>query len=195
MLRVGVVIGTTRSARFGDKPAFWIHDLAAARPDLSPELLDLRDYALPFFADDRSPMYGPSPDPAVQAWAAKLDSADALIVVTGEYNHGPPAVLKNAFDCLYPEVARKPVAFVGYGGVGAARAIEQMRLCLIEMQMAPIRSAVHIAGADFLRALREGAPLASFANLATAAGAMLDELSWWATALKAARRGTPPHLS
>lgn len=190
-MKVGVVIGSTRPSRFGDKPAAWICDLAARRSDMAPELLDLRDFPLPFFEGDRSPIYGPSSHPAIQAWAARLAPMDGFIMVTPEYNRGPPAVLKNALDVVYPEFARKPVGFVGYGGVGGARAIEQLRLVCVELQMAPIRFGVHIGGSDFLRALKEGIALSEFEHLNASAAAMLDDFAWWLSALSAARKIAP----
>jgi len=95
-------------------------------------------------------------------------------------------VLKNALDYAYTEWNRKPVAFVGYGGVGGARAIEQLRLNAVELQMAPVRAAVHIVWADYA-AIKEGKPIADFPHIAAAGNDMLGQLSWWAQALKAAR--------
>jgi NAD(P)H-dependent FMN reductase len=123
-------------------------------------------------------------------WQKKVGHYDGYIFVTAEYNRGVPAVLKNALDFAYPEWNRKPAAFVGYGAIGAARAIEQLRLITIELQMAPTRSAVHLAGADFMAALREGKPISDFAYLKQTADALLDELAWWANALKMARQAT-----
>ncbi|HZE90232.1 MAG TPA: NAD(P)H-dependent oxidoreductase, partial [Rhizobacter sp.] len=117
--RIGIVIGSTREGRFGDKPAHWFHTIAQARTDLAFELIDLRDHPLPFFNEPMSPAWAPVKNEAAQRWAAKLATLDGLIVVTPEYNHGPTAVLKNAFDYAYKEFIRKPIGFVGYGGVGA----------------------------------------------------------------------------
>jgi NAD(P)H-dependent FMN reductase len=94
------------------------------------------------------------------SWAAKIATLDGLIVVSPEYNHGYSAVLKNALDYVFAEFARKPIGFVGYGGVGAARAIEQLRLVAIELQMAPVRSAVHIGRVEFLGVWQQGASTA-----------------------------------
>jgi NAD(P)H-dependent FMN reductase len=116
--RIGIVIGSTREGRFGEKPAHWIHEIAKQRTDLAFELVDLRDHPLPFFNEPRSPAYGPVNNEAARLWAARLATLDGLIVVTPAYNHGPSAVLKNALDYAYREFARKPIGFVGYGGVG-----------------------------------------------------------------------------
>ena len=143
-LKIGIVVGSTREGRFADKPANWIRDLAQQRPELDVELVDLRDYPMPFFEDATSPAYGPSPNKLVQAWQAKVASLDGYIFTAAEYNHGPTAVLKNALDYAFKEWNNKPAAFVGYGGVGGTRAVEQLRLHAVELEMAPIRNAVHI---------------------------------------------------
>jgi NAD(P)H-dependent FMN reductase len=185
--RVGIVISTTREGRFGDKPAVWIRNIAASRSDLEVELIDLRDYRMRLFDEVASPIYAPPKDEAARRWAQKVAELDGLIIVTAEYNRGPPAALKNALDYAYKEFNRKPVAFVGYGGVGGARAVEQLRLICIELQMAPTRSGVHIGGADFIGMLMDGKTFADMSHLKPAAVAMLDELAWWAHALKTAR--------
>ncbi|WP_421882893.1 NADPH-dependent FMN reductase [Methylibium sp.] len=184
---IGIVIGSTREGRFGDKPARWVHDLAKSRSEVSFELIDLRDHSLPFFNEPMSPAWAPVQSDAARAWGEKLGTLDGLIVVTPEYNHGPTAVLKNAFDYAYKEFSRKPIAFVGYGGVGAARAVEQLRLVAVELQMAPVRNAVHLGMVEFLGIWQQGKRFEDFPHLAQAAAAMLDDLTWWAIALKTAR--------
>jgi NAD(P)H-dependent FMN reductase len=186
-VKIGIIISTTRAARFGDKPAQWIKDIAAQRDDLSVEVLDLRDYPMPFFDEVASNAWVPSQSEVAQRWQKKVAEFDGYIVVTAEYNRGVPAVLKNALDYAYPEWNRKPVAFVGYGSVGAARAIEQLRLVAIELQMAPTRTGVHIQGADFMAVWKGGKAITELSYLRQNATDMLDQLVWWATALKAAR--------
>ena len=188
--RLGIIIGTTREGRFGDKPAKWIQDIATGRPDLEVEIVDLRDYPLPFFNEPASPLWAAPKNEIARRWARKVAELDGFIFVTAEYNHGIPAVLKNALDYAYKEFNRKPAAYVGYGGVGGARAVEQLRMVNIELQMAPTRSAVHIGGADFMGMFLEGKTFADLPHLEPAAQAMLDELSWWVKALKAARAAT-----
>jgi len=185
--RIGIVIGSTREGRFGEKPGHWIHEIARQRTDLEVELIDLRDHPLPFFNEPMSPAWAPVKNEAARRWADKLATLDGLIVVTPEYNHGPSAVLKNAFDYAYKEFIRKPIGFVGYGGVGAARAIEQLRLVAVELQMAPVRHAVHIGMVEFLGIWQQGKTFDDFPHLAQAASAMLDDIAWWASALKGAR--------
>jgi len=186
-VKIAIIIGTTRAARFGDKPAKWIEQIAAQRGDLTTEVLDLRDYPMPFFDEVASNAWAPSQNEVAQRWQKKIAEFDGYIVVTAEYNRGVPAVLKNALDYAYPEWNRKAVAFVGYGSVGAARAIEHLRLTAIELQMAPIRTAVHIQGGDFLAVWKGGKEIADLSYLKQNANDLLDQLIWWSSALKAAR--------
>jgi len=185
--RIGIVIGSTRPSRFGEKPAAWIHDIAQKRTDLDFELIDLRDYKLPLFNEPISPAWGTLKNEEALRWQAKLASLDGFILVTPEYNHGPSAVLKNALDYAYKEFLRKPVAFVGYGSVGAARAVEQLRLVTAELQMVSVRHAVHIGGGDFLGLFQQGKSFDDYPHLAQSTGPMLDDLAWWTKTLKSAR--------
>ena len=186
-VNIGIIISTTRAARFADKPANWIKDIASQRDDLSVEVLDLRDYPMPFFDEVASNAWVPSQKEVAQRWQRKVAEFDGYIFVTAEYNRGLPAVLKNALDYAYPEWNKKPAAFVGYGSVGAARAIEQLRLVAVELQMAPTRTGVHIQGADFMAVWKGGKAITELTYLQQNATDMLDQLVWWANALKAAR--------
>jgi NAD(P)H-dependent FMN reductase len=186
--KIAVIISTTRATRFGDKPAKWIHDIAAARGDMSVELIDLREYPMPFFDEVASNMWAPSKNEVAKRWQKKVAEFDGYIFVTAEYNRGVPAVLKNALDYAYPEWNRKPAAYVGYGSVGAARSIEHLRLICVELQMAPTRTGVHIQGADFMAALMQGKDIRELTYLEKNSKDMLDELHWWASALMVARK-------
>jgi NAD(P)H-dependent FMN reductase len=185
--KLAIVIGSTRPGRFADHPARWIHDHVAKRGDAAVEILDLRDYPMPFFAEAASPIRAAVADAVALRWQQKLAGCDGFIVTAAEYNRGPTAVLKNALDYAYKEFNEKPIAFVGYGGVGGARAVEQLRLIAIELQMAPIRHGVHIQREAYLAVVQEGKSLDDFAPLNQAAGLMLDQLMWWVEALKTAR--------
>jgi len=185
--KIAVIMSTTRAARFADVPTQWICDLAAARGDMAIERIDLRDYPMPFFDETASNAWVPSKDEVAQRWQRKVAEFDGYIFVTAEYNRGISGVLKNALDYAYPEWNRKPAACLGYGSVGGARAVEQLRLNLIELQMAPTRSGVHIQGVDFFEALQNRKPLSDIAFITDNAKVMLDELHWWTMALKAAR--------
>jgi len=185
--RVAVVLSTTRASRFADKPAEWLIDIASENNDMEFEILDLREYPLPFFDEIASNAYVPSTNETAQTWQRKVAEFDGYVFITGEYNHGVPAVLKNALDYAYPEWNRKPAAFLGYGSVGGARSVEQLRLIAVELQMVPLRHAVHLQGADFM-AVRSGEKnIADLGYLRPVAEEMLNQLSWWANALLAAR--------
>jgi NAD(P)H-dependent FMN reductase len=185
--RIAVVIGSVRTNRFADHPAQWIAAIARARGDLDVEVIDLKDYPLPLFAEEAPPAYAPPKDAIARRWGEKVAGFDAYIFTAAEYNHGPTAVLKNALDYAYAEWRAKPVAFVGYGGVGGARAVQQLRLQAMTLQMAPISTAVHILFPAYMAVVKEGKALGDFDYLNQNAKEMLDQLVWWTRALKAAR--------
>jgi NAD(P)H-dependent FMN reductase len=185
--KIGVILSTTRSNRFADKAAQWLMSLTSNRDDAAFELVDLRDYPMPFFEEPASPLYAPPKNEAAQRWGKKMAELDGFIFVTAEYNHGIPAVLKNALDYAYAEYNRKPAALVGYGGVGGARAVEQLRLVLAELQVASLRHAVHVGGSEFIAMFLQGKTFADFPYLDDTVKPMLDDLVWWANTLKAGR--------
>jgi NAD(P)H-dependent FMN reductase len=190
--KILVLVGSTREGRYGDKPAHWILGLLRADPRFDAELVDLRDWPLPFFDQPKSPTritdgnYG---NEVANRWAQKVAGADGFVIVAAEYNHGYTAVLKNALDWIFREWNRKPVTFVGYGSVGASRAIEQLREVAVELEMAPIRRAVHLSLEVYRATMAASAPAdpALFAPAEPAAKVMIDDLAWWANALARAR--------
>ena len=184
-LNIKLIVGSTRANRFSEKPAQWMHDLAAARPEIELERLDLRDYPLPFFEEPLPPGFARDnyTNPAIIRWREKVREADGFIICTPEYNHGYPAILKNALDTVYHAWSRKAVAFVSWGGAGGTRGVEQLRLVTIELDMAPIRFAVHIPEPWFIKEIGQ---IDTEQNRGNAAS-LLDNLIWWASALKAAR--------
>jgi NAD(P)H-dependent FMN reductase len=153
------------------------------------ETLDLREWAIPFYEEPSTPSVtgGAYTNPAAERWRHKIGEFDGFIATAAEYNHGPTAVLKNAFDSAHNEWAEKPISYVGYGGVGGARAVEQLRMVAIELQMTPIKQAVHIGLEPFVGVLMQGKSLDDYPFLTQARTAMLDRLVWWANALKTAR--------
>lgn len=189
MLNAALIVGSTRPNRFADVVAKWIIEGAKARTDIKLDVLDLRDHPLPFFNEPAPVGYtqGRFSEPAAEAWRHKIGRYDAFIATAAEYNHGPTAVLKNAFDSASYEWNRKPIAFVGYGGVGGARAIEHLRGVAIELQMAPIRQEVNIAMEPFLGVMQQGKTLDDYPYLVASRTGVFDNLVWWGNALKAAR--------
>jgi NAD(P)H-dependent FMN reductase len=188
--RIAVIIGSTRSARFADVPAQWILKQAQARGDMDVDLIDLRDHPLPFFDEMASNMWMPSQNPEALRWQETIAKYDGYIFVVAEYNRSITGALKNALDQSYKEWNRKPFTAIGYGGVGAARAIEHLRLIGIELQMVSTHAAVHIGGADFMTIFPMGGnkPIEEIeANLLPSAQTALDELVWWSKAITAAK--------
>ncbi len=147
--KIAVIIGSIRPNRFGDKPAQWILEHAKARGDIDVELVDLADYPLPLFDAPASDFWMPTPNPIAAKWQAKLDEFDGYIIVTAEYNRSVPGALKNAIDWAYKPFIKKAVAYVAYGSVGGARAVEHLRTIMIELQAASVRHGVHIGGSEF----------------------------------------------
>ena len=148
------------------------------------ELVDLKDWDLPFYPFANPPAAGKYSDPLQIRWAEKVASADGYILICPEYNHGPPAVLKNALDFVYAEWNRKPVTFVGYGGNGGARSIELLTCITRELQMAPLEASVHIMGV--WGKVKDEVFTGDDKDLRWT-GHLFDELEWWGNALRTAR--------
>ena len=187
---IQVVTGTTRAGRFSERVSAWVVGYLAERGDIEVELVDLRDHPLPFF-DGLPPARIPRdyPNDEVARLGRTLDRADGYVFLTAEYNHGYPAVLKNAMDWTFVEWRRKPAAFVGWGNVGGARAIEQLRQVTVEFEMAPLRHAVHILPAVLIAAREtvDPADTSAFAELEPRLKLLTDDLTWWSHALNVAR--------
>jgi NAD(P)H-dependent FMN reductase len=188
--QIQVITGTTREGRFSEKVAEWVVGYLSARDEFDVELVDLRAYPLPFF-DGAPPArtLRDYPSDEVARLGRTLDKADGYVVLTAEYNHGYPAVLKNALDWTFVEWRRKPISFVGWGNVGGARAIEQLREVAVEFEMAPLRYAVHILPDLMVPAMQSSEPFepAIFAPLEPRLQLLADDLAWWAASLTAAR--------
>lgn len=195
-ISIKIIAGSTREGRFSDKAAAWIAKELKKHEGVLVDILDLRDFAMPFFNEPVSPAYKEEPykNEAVARFTAKIAEADGFIAATPEYNHGYPAVLKNALDYVYQEWNNKPIAFVSYGSVSGARSVEQLRLVAIELQMAPIRSEVNIPGDQYFPVLFGKAKVDEmFAAFSDKANEMITQLLWWARALKNWReREKPP---
>jgi NAD(P)H-dependent FMN reductase len=186
--KIAVIIGSIRPNRQGDKPAKWIADLAAQTGSFDVEIVDLKDYPLPLFDAPASDMWMPTPNETAARWQAKLNEFDGYIIVTPEYNRSIPGALKNAIDWAYKPFIRKAVAFVAYGSVGGARAVEHLRNIMVELQAVPVRQAVHIGGSDFFpvfmgqKSWDEVLP-----TQVPFTKDLLDNLLWWTDATRNAR--------
>jgi NAD(P)H-dependent FMN reductase len=188
--KIALVIGSTRDTRFAEKPAQWMLEQAQARTDMEVELVDLKDFDLPLFDEAASNMWMPSSDPKAVAWQNKMEEFDGYIFTVAEYNHSITGALKNALDQAYTQWVRKPMTAIAYGGTGGARALEHLRGIAVELQMVPIRHAVHIGGGDFMAVhpMGKNGPISDIEDhIAPSAKAALDDLVWWANATMTAR--------
>ena len=189
--KIALIIGSTRATRFADIPAQWMLAQAQARSDMSVELVDLRDFDLPLFNEMATNAWVPSSDPKAVAWQKKMGEFDGYIFVVAEYNRSISGSLKNALDQAYVEWVHKPMAAIAYGSVGGTRALEHLRMIAVELQMVPVRNAVHIGMGDFFKVhpgMGGSGKMADIeANILPAAKATLDDLVWWANATKVAR--------
>jgi NAD(P)H-dependent FMN reductase len=187
---ISVVVGSTRQGRFSERVAPWVLNHLKQREGVDARLLDLRDYEMPFFDQPLTPSMAGRPayeHEAVQRWTQKIAESDGFILVTAEYNFGPAAVLKNALDWVYPEWNRKACAFVGHGAQGGVRAVQQLREIVSELQMMPVRRAVHLPLQTLMAHFQGGDVDKELTNSDAAAGLMLDDLLWWTEALTVAR--------
>jgi NAD(P)H-dependent FMN reductase len=184
-LFVPVVLGSVRPNRLSYRPALLLGERVATA-GLRSELVDLRELNLPIYGQD------PAADrlPSVVAFRQVMADADAAIVLTPEYNHGFTSAIKNAIDYLHAEIRRKPVAVCGLsgGGLGGARAVEQLKLVLVEMHALPIRDSVYFSDARSLfddegRLLRQ--------EFVGRADDMIAELAWYAETLRWGRSNLP----
>jgi len=145
MIKLAVIIGSTRPERVGESVAQWVHQLAAQRSDAEFELVDLRDFDLPLLDEPVPPSQGKYSKEHTKKWAAKIASFDGYVFVTPEYNHSTSGALKNAIDFLYAEWNNKAAGFVAYGSAGGVRAVEHLRLIMAEVQVATVRNQVALS--------------------------------------------------
>lgn len=188
--KIAVIIGSIRDGRFADKPAQWFMDKVRDHAELDFELLDLKDFDLPLFKEVASNAYITNENPHTVKWQETIQGYDGYVFITPEYGHGISGALKNALDQDSIGWRRKPMAAVAYGSMGGARALEHLRLVAIELQMVPLRNAVHIGGSDFFKVWNNGenGPMSEIEGvLQGSLDATLDELVWWTKATKAAR--------
>ncbi|WP_437633694.1 NADPH-dependent FMN reductase [Sorangium sp. So ce854] len=184
MLKVAIILGSTRPGRNGEAVAKWVHELATKKGGAEYELVDIKDFNLPLLDEPVSPSMGQYSKPHTRAWAAKIDPFDAFVFVTPEYNHGTSGALKNALDFLYKEWNNKAAAFVSYGSAGGARAVEQLRLVMAELQIADVRAQVMLSLFDDFENFSVFKPNPRHEK---SVGNMLDQLLAWGGAMKTLR--------
>ena len=184
MIKVAIIVGTTRPGRKADTVARWVLDIAARRGDASFEIVDIADFNLPMLDEALPPSMGQYSQPHTKAWAAKIADFDAFVFVTPEYNHSMSGSLKNAIDFLFREWNDKAAGFVSYGAVGGARAVEQLRLVMGELKVADVRAACALSMFTDFENFTTFKPQPS---QAAAVEAMLGDLIPWGRALQAMR--------
>jgi NAD(P)H-dependent FMN reductase len=184
VLRIAIVVGSTRPNRLGRAVADWVHENAKGRGDAEFEILDVADYGLPLLDEPIPPSMGRYTQPHTKRWAEAVGRFDAYVFVTPEYNHGTSGALKNAIDFLYKEWNDKAAGFVGYGSLSGARAVESLRLVMAELQVATVRQQVGFSlGKDWAE-YRDFRPAGKQEeSLRT----MLDQLVAWGSALRSVR--------
>ena len=186
MIKIGIIIGSTRPGRKAEAVARWVHGIAAKRSDATYELVDIAEFDLPLLDEPVPPSMGQYSKEHTRRWASKIAQYDGFVFVTPEYNHATSGALKNAIDFLFAERNNKAAGCVGYGSMGGARAIENLRLIMGEIKIADVRQAVMLSlFTDF----------ENFATFKPAAmhektvGAMLDEVVAWSRAMQGVRSG------
>lgn len=184
-LKIGVIVGSTRPNRVGRKVADWFMQQVEQTPGVEFSLIDLADVALPFLDEPKLPAQGDYQKEHTKKWSQLIEPLDGFVFVLAEYNHGYTASLKNAIDFLHAEWAKKPAAFVGYGSLGAAAAIEHLTATLAQLSMAPQPSTA-VKVIDAWSALEEDGSVKA-SHVRGDIGRLLDNLVWWARALKEAR--------
>jgi NAD(P)H-dependent FMN reductase len=187
MLKIAIIVGSTRPGRKAPDVAAWVHGLARERGDADYAVVDIADFDLPLLDESVPPSQGKYSKDHTKAWAAQIAGYDGFVFVTPEYNHATSGALKNALDFLYREWNNKAAGFVGYGSVGGTRAVEQLRLIAAELQMATVRTQVALS------------LFTDFENLSTfrpgdqhemALTTMLDQLVSWSQAMKSLRESS-----
>jgi NAD(P)H-dependent FMN reductase len=184
MIRIAIIIGSTRPGRKGETVAKWVYEIAQKRSEAEFELVDIKDFDLPLLDEPMSPVMGQYSHQHTKTWSAKIASFDAYVFVTPEYNHGTSAALKNAIDFLYHQWVNKAAGFVGYGGAGGARAVEQLRLVLAEVQIATVRNQVLLSMFTDFENFSVFKPAAQQEK---SVNAMFDQVITWSGALKTLR--------
>jgi NAD(P)H-dependent FMN reductase len=185
MIKIAVIIGSTRPGRNGEAVAKWVHEIAQKRSDAEFELVDIKDFNLPLLDEPMPPIMGQYSKPHTKTWAARIGSFDGYVFVTPEYNHGISGALKNAIDFLFREWNDKAAGFVSYGGAGGARAVEHLRLVLAEVQIATVRNQVLLSMFNDFENFSVFKPAPQHEK---SVNAVFDQVIAWAGALKTLRK-------
>jgi NAD(P)H-dependent FMN reductase len=185
MLKIAIILGSTRPNRVGAIVAQWVNGLASKRTDAEFELVDVAELDLPLLDEELPPAVGNYARRHTQDWAAKVASFDAFVVVTPEYNHSVPAGLKNALDFVYAEWANKAAGFVSYGAAGGIRPVEHLRLIMAELQVATVRTQLTLNSYTDFENFYNFQPTGQHEETLNT---VLDQVVSWGTALRAVRQ-------
>ena len=185
MVRIGIIIGSTRPGRKAEDVGRWVFEIARQRNDAQVELVDIQDYNLPLLDEPVPPAMGQYSKDHTKIWAAKIDSFDAFVFVTPEYNHGTSGALKNAIDYLYKEWNNKAAGIVSYGSMGGARAAEHLRLVMGELMVADVRAQVMLSLFTDFEKMATFKPAQHHEKSVTT---MFDQLVSWGAALQNVRK-------
>lgn len=188
MIRIAIVLGSTRPGRLGRAVADWVSARAAERADASFDVLDVADFHLPLLDEPLPPSRGRYTQEHTRAWSDAVDAFDGYIFVTGEYNHSIPAALKNALDYLYREWNNKGAGFVSYGSSGGTRAVEHLRGVAGELQLADVRAQVALPLATEFQDYRTFTPSPAAEKRLQI---LFDQVIAWSGALKVLRPASP----
>jgi NAD(P)H-dependent FMN reductase len=184
MLKIAIIVGSTRPGRKAEAVAQWVYQIAQNRTDAEFEIVDIEDYNLPLLDEPVPPSRGQYNNPHTKSWSAKIDSFDGFVFVTPEYNHSTSGALKNAIDYLFHEWNNKSAGFVGYGSAGGVRAVEHLRGIMGELMIADVRSQVMLSlYTDF----ENFTTFRPHERHAATVNAMLDQVIAWGAALKPLR--------
>ena len=184
-MRIAIIVGSIRPGRKGLEVAQWVHSIASGRTSAEYELVDLMDYNLPLLDEAVPPVMGPGTKEHTKRWAAKIATFDGFVFVTPEYNHGPPASLKNAMDFLFKEWCNKAVGFVGYGGTGAVRSVDMLRMICSNLELADVRAQVSLTFAADFEKFTTFKPLP---HQEKTLGQVCDQVEAWSKALQPLRQ-------
>jgi NAD(P)H-dependent FMN reductase len=186
--KIAVILGSIRPNRKGVEVAEWVVEQARAYGAFDVELVDLKDYPLPLFDAPASDFWVPATNEVAIKWQHKLSEFDGYIIVTAEYNRSVPGALKNAIDWAYKPFIRKAVAYVSYGSVGGARAVEHLRNIMVELQAVSVRQGIHIGGSEFAALYMGKKPWDEVkGSFDPFVPDLLDNLAWWTNATRTAR--------
>lgn len=188
MIKVAIILGSTRPGRNGEAVANWVYDIAKKRDDAEYDLVDLKDYPLPHLDEALPASLGQYANQHTKDWSERIAGYDAFVFVTPEYNHSTSGVLKNAIDYLNAEWNNKAAGFVSYGAVGGARAVEHLRLVMGELQVADVRAQVALSMFTDFENFTTFTPAEHQEDRLTA---MLDQVVAWGRALQGVRRPVP----